>query len=46
MLFRSDMLAMLLMLLGALIELAPPYLLRTAIDGPIASKDAGDVMAA
>ena len=42
--WRPMLLAMLLMLLGALIELAPPYLLRTAIDGPIASKDAGGVL--
>ncbi|HWQ14105.1 MAG TPA: ABC transporter ATP-binding protein [Roseiflexaceae bacterium] len=37
--WRRVALAVLLMLLGAAVELAPPYLMRTAIDGPIARRD-------
>lgn len=42
--WRGMLLAMLLMLTGALIELAPPYLLRTAIDGPIAAQNVDGVL--
>ncbi len=37
--WRPIVLTLLLMTLSALIELAPPFLVKQAIDGPIASKD-------
>lgn len=37
-------LALGLMVGGALVELIPPFLLRTAIDGPIATKDVDGIM--
>jgi ATP-binding cassette subfamily B protein len=40
---RQLVLATGLMLLGALVELAPPFLLRTAIDGPIAQQNVAGV---
>jgi ATP-binding cassette, subfamily B, multidrug efflux pump len=36
--------ALLLMLFGAAVELAPPFLVRTAIDGPIARGDVGGIL--
>jgi ATP-binding cassette, subfamily B, multidrug efflux pump len=41
---REMLLATGLMLIGALVELAPPFLLRTAIDGPIASNNPAGVL--
>lgn len=42
--WKPMLIAMGLMLTGALIELAPPYLLRTAIDGPIAAQNVDGVL--
>ncbi|MFO7169666.1 MAG: ABC transporter ATP-binding protein [Chloroflexota bacterium] len=42
--WRSIALALLLMLIGAAVELTPPYLVRTAIDGPIAQRDVAGVL--
>lgn len=42
--WQPMLIAMGLMLTGALIELAPPYLLRTAIDGPIAAQNVDGVL--
>jgi ATP-binding cassette subfamily B multidrug efflux pump len=42
--WRPMGLATALMLCGALVELAPPYLLRTAIDGPIAQREVGGIL--
>ncbi len=41
--WRMLLVATSLMFLSALVELAPPYLLRSAIDGPIAQKDVAGV---
>lgn len=42
--WKPMLIAMGLMLTGALIELAPPYLLCTAIDGPIAAQNVDGVL--
>jgi ATP-binding cassette subfamily B protein len=42
--WRAMLGATLLMICGAMVELAPPYLLRTAIDGPIAQRDVSGVV--
>src|SRR5574338_863520 len=41
--WRMLLVATSLMFLSALVELAPPYLLRSAIDGPIAQKNVAGV---
>ncbi len=42
--WRAMLGATTLMICGALVELAPPFLLRTAIDGPIAQRDVPGVV--
>jgi ATP-binding cassette subfamily B protein len=42
--WRQVGIALLLMLFGAAVELAPPFLVRTAIDGPIARGDVGGIL--
>ncbi|MBU6333211.1 MAG: ABC transporter ATP-binding protein/permease [Chloroflexi bacterium] len=42
--WRPIALTLLLMTLGALIELAPPFLVKQAIDGPIAARDVDGII--
>jgi ATP-binding cassette, subfamily B, multidrug efflux pump len=42
--WRSVAVALVLMVLGAAVELAPPYLVREAIDGPIARQDVAGIL--
>jgi ATP-binding cassette, subfamily B, multidrug efflux pump len=42
--WRQVAVALVLMLLGAAVELAPPFLVRTAIDGPIAQGDVAGIL--